>query len=64
MNLSNGQMTSHMRILLGAEYILQYKFFENNKPKTKREVSELGKSRFNSYLEVLKQILLQSTANS
>ncbi len=64
LNLSDGQMTSHMRVLLAAEYVVQHKFFENNKPKTEYEVSELGKSRFNSYLEVLKQILSQSTANS
>jgi hypothetical protein len=51
-------------MLLGAKYILQHKFFENNKPKTEYEVSALGKSRFNSYLEVLKQILSQSTASS
>lgn len=61
LNLSDGQMTSHMRVLLAAEYVLQDKFFEKNKPRTEYQLSELGKERFNLYLETLKQIVQQSS---
>lgn len=60
LELSDGQMTTHMRVLLSNHYVEQSKFFEQNKPKTVYEVSQLGREEFLRYLENLKQILLHT----
>lgn len=61
LELSDGQMTTHMRVLLAKEYVQQYKSFYNNKPRTEYEVSEYGSQCFNKYLENLKYILEQTS---
>lgn len=60
LELSDGQMTTHMRVLLSNQYVEQSKFFEQNKPKTVYEVSQLGRNEFLRYLDNLKQILLHT----
>jgi predicted ArsR family transcriptional regulator len=60
LELSDGQMTTHMRVLLSNHYVEQTKFFEQNKPKTVYEVSQLGREEFLRYLANLKQILLHT----
>lgn len=60
LELSDGQMTTHMRVLLGKEYVKQYKSFYKNKPRTEYEASNYGRERFAVYLENLKMILKQT----
>jgi predicted ArsR family transcriptional regulator len=57
LNLSDGHMTTHMRVLLSKEYISMKKEFIKNKPKTTYSITQKGKEKFKKYIETLKIII-------
>ena len=57
LGLSDGHMTTHMRVLLSNEYVSMKKEFINNKPKTTYSMTKKGKQKFKEYIEDLKKII-------
>lgn len=57
LDLSDGHMTTHMKLLIAEKYVEMEKEFVNNKPKTTYRLTKLGKKKFNEYLDFLKTIL-------
>lgn len=57
LNLSDGHMTTHMRVLLGCGYVDMTKAFVDNKPKTTYRITDKGEKQFKQYLKDLKGIL-------
>jgi predicted ArsR family transcriptional regulator len=57
LNLTDGHMTTHMRVLTESGLIDVKKEFVNNKPRTTYKVSKDGKKRFIAYLDVLKKMI-------
>ncbi len=57
LELTDGVMSTHMKVLVNNEYVAVNKFFQNNKPKTEYELTEAGRKAFIAYLENLKQII-------
>ena len=57
LELSDGHMTTHMRVLLKNEYVEMKKEFVKNKPKTTYSITKKGKQKFKEYIENLKQII-------
>ncbi len=56
--LSDGHMTTHMRELVGNEYVDVEKKFVDKKPQTTYLITSKGKKAFLDYIEVLKNILI------
>lgn len=57
LNLTDGHMTTHMRVLIDGGLVEVHKEFLNNKPKTTYRISKIGKKKFLTYLDDLKKIL-------
>lgn len=57
LNLSDGHMTTHMRVLLSNEYVNMKKEFVRNKPKTSYKITSKGKKSFREYIGTLKSII-------
>ena len=57
LDLSDGHMSTHMKLLVENEYVEMEKSFVDNKPKTTYKISKLGKKRFSEYVSSLKKIL-------
>jgi DNA-binding MarR family transcriptional regulator len=58
LGLTDGHMTTHMRELVGAEYVTFEKdFVDNKKPRTTYKLSPQGKKQFAAYLKALKEIV-------
>lgn len=57
-DLSDGHMTTHMRELLGNNYVLAEKLFVDNKPKTIYHITPEGKRAFSEYVRVLRKIII------
>ena len=57
LGLSDGHMSTHMRVLVSNEYVSMKKEFVNNKPKTTYSMTKKGKQNFNSYIELLRTII-------
>jgi DNA-binding HxlR family transcriptional regulator len=57
LELSDGHMTTHMRVLLKSEYVEMKKEFVKNKPKTTYSITQKGKQKFKEYVEDLKKII-------
>ena len=58
LNISDGHMSTHMKKLVSADYVICHKLFVDNKPKTKYKLSKLGKVKLKKYLESLKRIIV------
>ena len=57
LNISDGHMSTHMKILLEEKYVEMEKAFVDNKPQTTYRLTKNGKKKFSEYLETLKKIL-------
>ncbi|HAR43453.1 MAG TPA: transcriptional regulator [Bdellovibrionales bacterium] len=58
LGLTDGHMTTHMRELIGSEYVsFEKDFVDNKKPRTTYKLSAFGKKQFASYLKTLKEIV-------
>jgi len=57
LELSDGHMSTHMKILVGENYVEMEKSFVDNKPKTTYRITKHGKKRFTEYVASLKKII-------
>lgn len=57
LSLTDGHMSTHMKVLLCNEYVSMEKFFENNKPKTVYKPTLKGEKAFKNYIAVLRKII-------
>ena len=57
LKITDGHMSTHMKILIDENYVEMEKAFVNNKPRTTYRLTKLGKKKLGEYLKVLKKIL-------
>jgi DNA-binding MarR family transcriptional regulator len=60
LNMTDGNLTSHMRTLQEAGYVSVSKSYANNRPLTTCSLTASGKKAFASYIDLLEQILQQT----
>ena len=60
LNMTDGNLTSHMRTLQEAGYVSVSKSYENNRPLTTCSLTAAGKKAFAGYINLLEQILRQN----
>jgi predicted ArsR family transcriptional regulator len=57
LNISDGHMSTHMKVLVSEEYVEMEKTFVDNKPKTTYKVTKNGKKKFSEYVDTLRKIV-------
>lgn len=57
LELTDGHMSTHMKLLVESGYVEMDKSFVDNKPKTTYRVSKEGKKKFSEYVSVLKKMV-------
>lgn len=57
LNISDGHMSTHMKVLVSENYVEMEKTFVENKPKTTYKVTKNGKKKFSEYVDTLKKIV-------
>lgn len=57
LEISDGHMSTHMKLLVNEKYVEVDKAFVDKKPKTTYRISKYGKKRFAEYLENLRLII-------
>ena len=60
LEMTDGNLTSHMRTLQEAGYVSVSKSYENNRPLTTCALTAVGKKAFASYIDLLEQIVQQT----
>ncbi len=60
LNMTDGNLTSHMRTLQEAGYVSVSKSYEKNRPLTTCSLTAAGKKAFAGYIDLLEQILQQT----
>ena len=56
LGITDGHMSTHMKLLTSEKYEME-KAFVDNKPKTTYSLTKLGKKKFSEYVNSLKQII-------
>jgi len=57
LELTDGHMSTHMKLLVESGYVDMEKTFVDNKPKTTYSVSKDGKKKFSEYVSALKKMV-------
>ena len=57
LELTDGNLSSHLKKLEGEEYIIIEKSFEGKRPKTVIKISQNGRDAFKNYIKQLKQFI-------
>lgn len=57
LELTDGNLASHIKALEGFEYIASQKQFINKKPNTKYMITDLGRLKFQEHLNALEKLL-------
>ena len=57
LDLTDGHMSTHMKVLVNENYVEAEKSFVDNKPRTTYTLTKLGKKRFAEYIQALKEII-------
>ena len=60
LEMTDGNLTSHMRTLQEAGYVSVSKSYENNRPLTTCSLTAAGKKAFAAYINLLEQIVQQT----
>jgi DNA-binding MarR family transcriptional regulator len=60
LNMTDGNLTTHIRTLQEAGYISVAKSFQNNRPLTTCSLTQAGKKAFAGYITLLEQIVQQT----
>ncbi len=63
LNMTDGNLTTHIRTLQEAGYVSVTKAFQNNRPLTTCSLTAAGRKAFNSYINLLEQIVQQTRPN-
>jgi len=59
LNITDGNLASHLKGLEKEEYITVHKSFLGRKPNTNYEATEKGKNAFKDHLDALEQLIKQ-----
>ena len=57
LELTDGHMSTHMKLLVESEYVEVEKTFVDNKPKTTYSISKTGRKKFSEYVSVLQKLI-------
>ena len=57
LDVTDGNLSTHIKKLVEAEYISEEKFFEDKKPKTIYKITPLGVKQFQIYVKQLKELI-------
>ncbi len=60
LNMTDGNLTTHIRTLQEAGYLSVTKSYQNNRPLTTCALTKAGKQAFTHYINLLEQIIQQS----
>jgi len=60
LEMTDGNLTSHMRTLQESGYVSVAKSYENNRPLTTCSLTTAGKKAFTSYINLLEQVVQQN----
>jgi DNA-binding MarR family transcriptional regulator len=60
LNMTDGNLTTHIRTLQEAGYIAISKSFQNNRPLTTCSLTTAGKKAFTGYINLLEEIIQQT----
>ena len=60
LNMTDGNLTTHIRTLQEAGYVSVTKSFQNNRPLTTCALTAAGRKAFASYINLLEQIIRQN----
>ncbi len=60
LEMTDGNLTSHMRTLQEAGYVSVSKSYRNNRPLTTCALTAAGKKAFTAYIDLLEQIVQQT----
>jgi DNA-binding MarR family transcriptional regulator len=60
LNMTDGNLTTHIRTLQEAGYVSVTKSFQNNRPLTTCSLTPAGKKAFTSYINLLEEIVQQT----
>jgi DNA-binding MarR family transcriptional regulator len=60
LNMTDGNLTTHIRTLQEAGYVSVTKSFQNNRPRTTCALTSNGKRAFTGYIDLLEQIIQQT----
>ncbi|HWH67967.1 MAG TPA: transcriptional regulator [Candidatus Sulfotelmatobacter sp.] len=60
LNMTDGNLTTHIRTLQEAGYVSVTKSFQNNRPLTTCALTPAGKKAFTSYINLLEEIIQQT----
>ena len=63
LDITDGNLASHLKALEKEEYILVNKTFLGRKPNTNYEATTKGKKAFKEHLDTLEQLIKQQKAN-
>jgi len=62
LNMTDGNLTTHIRTLQETGYLSVTKSFQNNRPLTTCALTAAGKKAFSNYINLLEQIIRQNKA--
>ena len=57
LELTDGNLSSHLKKLEEVQYIIIEKYFEGKRPKTIVKISPIGRDAFKKYIKQLKQFI-------
>jgi DNA-binding MarR family transcriptional regulator len=60
LNMTDGNLTTHIRTLQEAGYVAVTKTYQNNRPLTTCSLTDQGRSAFAEYINLLEQIVQQT----
>ena len=60
LNLTDGNLTAHIRTLQESGYVAVTKTFQGNRPLTTFALTQQGKKAFCEYIDLLEQVVLQA----
>lgn len=61
LGLNDGHMSTHMKKLIEANYVVFIKEFVNNKPKTTYLLTPLGRDKYKAYIAIFKKMIGKSS---
>lgn len=64
LQLTDGNLASHLRALEEAEYLRVEKQFVGRKPNTTYHATDIGREAFNNHLDALEQLILNNRKDS
>ncbi len=57
LDISDGHMSTHMKVLVSEKYVGMEQMFLNNKPKTTYKMTKPGKKKYAEHFTILKKII-------